>query len=260
MSEASRANQEHSSAIGSPAAEPAGQTHGKGAMTIRYGMNTPGPRAQYSGVEIDDDFTAVGWQTDGDRVGRFRRALTAAERRSLERALQAARRAGPTPPAKGPRRPGAGTERIIADGVDLTVGPDVPADAAELVDRLRDLQADLTDSPVGAIALEVTTGPRLQVRLRHVGAEPVGVQMTSLTVSVAIFGSDSALVDTVDRTVDASDVADRVAPGWTLAPADDLDPPAVPAGGFVTVTVTGAQADVLGDGIRRAVEWGWVSE
>jgi len=232
----------------------------KGAMTVRYHTNSPGPRAQYSGVEIGDDFTAVGWQTDGDRIGRFRRALTADERRAMERALQAARRAGPTPPAKGPRRPGAGTERIIADGVDLIVGPDVPAAAADLVDRLRDLQADLTASPVGAIALEVTTGPPLQARLRHVGAEPMDVQMASLTVSVAVFGPDSELVDTLDRTVDASEVGDRVAPGWALAPADDLDPPAVPAGGFLTVTVTGAQADVLGDGIQRAVEWGWVSE
>ena len=232
----------------------------EGAMTVRYHTNSPGPRAQYSGVEIGDDFTAVGWQTDGDRIGRFRRALTADERRALERALQAARGAGPTPPAKGPRRPGAGTERIIADGVDLTVGPDVPAAAADLVDRLRDLQADLTDSPVGAIALEVTTGPPLQARLRHVGAEPMEVQMASLTVSVAVFGPDSELVDTLDRTVDASEVGDRVAPGWALAPVEELEPPTVPAGGFATITVTGAQADVLGDGILRAVEWGWVSE
>lgn len=259
MSEASRANQEHSSAIGFPAAEPARQTSVKGAMTIRYVTNTPGPRAHSSGVEIDDDFTAAGWQTDGDRVGRFRRALTAAERRALEHALDAARDVGTMPPATGPRRPGATTERVIADGVDLTVGSEVPAAAADLVDRLRDLQAALPDSPVAAVALEVTEGP-LGGRLRHVGDEPVGVRMTSLTVTVAVFGPDSALIDTVDHTVDATGTGDRIEPGWTLPLAEDLDGPAVPAGGFVTVTVTGAQADVLGDGIFRDVEWGWVSE
>lgn len=228
-------------------------------MTIRYSTNTPGPRAQSSGVEIDDEFTAVGWQTDGDRVGRFRRPLTVAERRALEQALDAARDAGAATPARGPRRPGATTERIIADGVDLTIGAQVPAAAAELVDRLRDLQAQLPDSPVAAVALEVT-GPPLGGRLRHVGDQPVGVRMTSLTVTVAVFGPDSALVDTVDRTVDASGTGERVSPGWTLPLAEDLGGPPVPAGGFVTVTVAGAQADVLGDGIFRDVEWGWVSE
>lgn len=228
-------------------------------MMIRYVTNTPGPRAHSCGVEIDDDFTAAGWQTDGDRVGRFRRPLTAAERRTIERSLTAARDVDATPPAPGPRRPGSTTERIIAEGVDLSVGTDVPGPAADLVDRLRDLQAALADSPVAALALEVTGAPR-RGRLRHVGDEPMVVRMTSLTVTVAVFGPDSALIDTVDRTVDASGTGDRIRPGWTLSLGEDLDGPAVPAGGFLTVTVAGAQADVQGDGILREVEWGWVSE
>lgn len=228
-------------------------------MTIRYVTNTPGPRAQYYGVEIDDEFTAVGWQTDGGRVGRFRRALTGAERRTLERGVTVARAADPPPSATGTRRPGATIERVITDGVDLTVGDDVPPAAAELVDALRELQAELTGSPVAAVELEVTGAPS-GARLRHVGDEPIRVRMTSLTVTVAVFGPDSALLDTVDRPVDASGVGNSVAPGWTLLLAEDLDGPAVPAGGFATVTVAGAQADVLGDGIMRVVEWGWVSE
>lgn len=228
-------------------------------MTIRYVTTSPGPRPQSYGVEIGDDFTALGWQTFGDRVGRFRRALTATERQAVERALDAARVAGPTPPAGGPRRPGATTERIIADGVDLVVGDDTPAGATGLVDRLRDLQADLADSPVAAVELEVTAPP-LGGRLRHVGAEPIAVRVASLTVSVAVFGPDNALVDTVDRTVGASVVGDLIKSGWTLTLADDLGAPPVPAGGFLTVTVGGAELDVLADGILRAVEWGWVSE
>lgn len=228
-------------------------------MSIRYVVNSPGPRAQYSGVQIDDDSTAVGWQTDGDRVGRFRRALTPTERRALRRALDAARDARSAPPAAAPRRPGATTERVIADGVDLTAGAEVPPAAADLVDRLRELQGRLSGSPVAAVALEVT-GPPWTARLRHVGDEPVAVRMASLTLTVAVFGPDGALIDTVDRAVDGSGVGDRVGTGWTLSLVEDLDRPAVPAGGFATLTVAGAQADVRDDGILREVEWGWVNE
>lgn len=228
-------------------------------MTVRYFTSSPGPRGHSAGLEIDDESTAVAWQTDGDRVGRFRRPLTAAERRALARALDAAGRAGSAPPARGPRRPGAGTERIIADGVDLTVGSDVPPGAADLVDRLRELADRLTDSPVAAVVLEVT-GPPWEARLRHLGAEPLPVRTSALTLGVAAFDRDSALLDTVERTVDAAGVGDRIVPGWALTLVEDLDGPPVPAGGFATVTVTGADVDVRGDGVLRSAEWGWVSE
>lgn len=231
-------------------------------MTIRYVSTTPGPRAQSSGVEIDDEFTAFAWQTDGETIGRFRRSLDAAERDGLTRALDAARRTEPAPPAGGPRRPGAGSERIVADGVDVTVGSEADPAAADLVDRLRELADRLTGSPVAAVVLEVT-GPPWTVRLRHSGDADISVRAPTLTVSVAAFGPDSELLDSTDRTVESGADAtgeDRVGPGWTLDLIENDDSPAVPAGGFATVTVTGAEADVRGDGILRRIEWGWASE
>lgn len=232
-------------------------------MIIRYVSTTPGPRGQSSGVEIDDAFTAVGWQTDGGTVGRFRRSLDPAERDGLVRALDAARHIDPDPPTGGPRRPGAGSERIIADGVDLTVGAEADPAAADLVDRLRDLADRLTGDPVAAVILEVA-GPPWTVRLRQAGAAELTLRGSALTVSVTTFGPDSDILDSTERTVDLTAErtgdGDRVGPGWTLDLVENLATPAVPADGFATVVVSGAEADVRGDGIVRGVEWGWVSE
>lgn len=232
-------------------------------MTVRYTITTPGPGGHSAGLEIDDESTAVAWQTDGDRIGRFRRPLTAAERLALQRAVEAARRREPDPPAGGPRRPEASTERIIADGVDLTVTDDVDPAAADLVARLRDLADRLTASPVAAVVLDVE-GPPWTVRLRHAGDTDLTLRASALTVSVTTFGPDSEILDTtehiVEHAVEHAGDGDRVGPGWSRDLVDKLDAPAVPAGVFVTVTVSGAQADVRGDGIVRGVEWGWASE
>lgn len=228
-------------------------------MTVRYMCTTPGPHGQSSGVEIDDDFVAAGWQTDGGTVGRFGRPLDRAERDGLVRALTAARRAEPAPPAGGPRRPGAGTERIIADGVDLTVTDEVDPAAVELVERVRELAERLTGSPVAAIVLDVD-GPPWTVRLRHAGETDLTVRAAALTVSTTVFGPDSEILDSTEHIVERAADDDRAGPGWTLDLVENGDGAAVPAGGFAAVTVTGAQADVRGDGIVREVEWGWVSE
>lgn len=232
-------------------------------MTIRYALTTPGPHGQSAGVEIDDDVTATGWQTDGGTVGRFRLSLDAADRDGLTRALEAARHIEPDPPAGGPRRPGAGSERIIADGVDLTVTDEVDPAAADLVERIRDLADRLTAHPVAAVVLEVT-GPPWTATLRHAGDADLTVRTAALTVSVTVFGADSEILDSTEHSVEPrverTGADERVGPGWTLDLVENLSAPTVPAGGFVTVTVTGAQADVRGDGILRGVEWGWVRE
>ena len=148
-------------------------------MTVMYTSTAPG---RYAGIEIDDEFTAVGWQTAGHRVGRFRRALSTKEQRTLAAALRTARDAGPAPTAAGPRRPGAVTERVAASELpDLTVTGDPPAGFVPLVDALRGLLEDLAGSPVAAVELTVTGSPA-RARLGHVGHEPLAVRMADLTV------------------------------------------------------------------------------
>ncbi|HEY7815463.1 MAG TPA: hypothetical protein VIC62_19610 [Nakamurella sp.] len=226
-------------------------------MTVTYSSTAPG---RYSGVEIDDEFTAVGWQTAGHRVGRFRRSLSATEQEALAGGLHTARDAGVPPSAGGARRPGAVTERVRADDLpDLAVTGDPPAGFAPLVDALRALLEDLAESPVAAVELMVTGSPP-RAALHHVGDEPMAVRMADLTVRATVFGPDSAIVDSATHAVDPPDVGDEIGPGWALTLADDLGVPAVPTGGFATVTVGRPELDVLGDGVLRPVEWGWMSE
>lgn len=230
-------------------------------MRLTYSSTAPG---RFAGVEIAEDGTASAWQTAGHRVGRFRRPLTTAESTGLMEAVRAARDAGPPPPASGPRRPGGVVERISADDLpDLTVTDDPPAAVAALAEQVRALLEDLARSPVAAIELTVTGRPS-GVRLGHVGDDPMTLRSAGLTVEAAVFDGDGGLADTASRTVpsglDGGETGSEVGPGWALPLTDDLGVPEVPDGGYLTVTVGGAELDVRGDGVLRPVEWGWMSE
>jgi hypothetical protein len=217
------------------------------------------------GVEVDDAGRAAAWQTSGHRVGRFARDLSERERDALDHALADARAAqGATSGgfARGVTPPSGTTEQLAADGLsDVVVDPhdDPPAGFGQLFALLRTLREDLAESPLAAIELEVTGSP-LAARLRHLGSEPVAVRMGRLSVQATMFDADSAIVESMASTVDASTTNSPVGPGWTLPLAEDLGLAAPPPGGFLTVTVASPEVDSLGDGVLRPAEFGWITE
>jgi hypothetical protein len=145
----------------------------------------------------------------------------------------------------------------------VTVSDDPPAAVAALAELVRALLEDLAQSPVAAIELTVTGHPS-QVRLGHVGDDPMTLRSAELTVEAAVFDEDGGLADTASRTVpsgqDAGEAGAEIGPGWALPLTEDLGVPGVPDGGYLTVSVGGAELDVRGDGVLRPVEWGWMSE
>jgi len=229
-------------------------------MTVRLTRTAGGTAPQFSGVEVDDGFDAFAWQTTGHRVGRFARSLTSRVRRALERALAAAAETEPVAPPD--LRPGGVVEQVIAEGIDLVLDAHAspPVGVGDLVGLLRGLHEDLADTPVAAIELEVEpAGSSPAARLRHVGKTPLTLRMTSPTLQATVFDADSAVLDSASVTVEAS-LDEPVGAGWTLPLADSLGVPAPVDDGFLTVIVGPAEVDVLGDGVLRRAEFGWMSE
>jgi hypothetical protein len=225
-------------------------------MTVRMTRTTPGRPPQSLGVEVDDAGRATGYQTAGNRVGRFARELTAEERDAL---AAAAREAAAADLAAVPPPTGA-SEQLLTDDVDARFDPlRPPAGLAGIVEVLRALREDLAGSPVAAIALEVGGSPPAAA-LRHVGTEPLTVRAATLTVTATLFDADSGIAGTAEHTVDASGVGDEIGPGWRLPLVADVGVAAPGKGGFRTVTVTGAEADAVGDGVLHRVELGWMDE
>lgn len=232
-------------------------------MTIRLTRTAQGAPPQSTGIEIDDDGHVTGWQTSGHRVGHFAHDLTARERKALQRSLTHAQQSDASTDAPGrPKRPSGAIEQLAADGLpDVVFDPhgSVPPGVADLVRRLLAIREELAENPVAAIELAVDGSP-LGARLRHVGIEPVAVRMATLTVRATLFGRDSAVVDSVTHSVDASGVQSPVGSGWTLPLADDLGLAAPRKGGFLTVTVGSPEVDALGDGVLRPAEFSWMTE
>jgi hypothetical protein len=235
-------------------------------MTARLTRMSHGPAPQSSGLEVDDAGTAVAWKDYGHRVGRFSRELSAGERAALERALAAAAAAGdPGAAPGGPLHPGGATERLTADGLpDVVLQPhaEPPPGLGDVVELLRGLREELTESPVAALELEVAGTP-LRARLRHVGSQPLTVRLGTLTMQATLFGPDSTLLDSATVTVDAAGETrgiGEIGPGWSLSLTDDLAMPPPAKGGFLTVTVGTPEVDVWADGVLHGVELSWMDE
>ena len=232
-------------------------------MTVRLTRLAYGDISQELGISIDDDGQATSWTTFGSRAGRFGRALSAAELAALESALISAKASGvPAPePAGRPVPPSGVTERLSADGLPDVVltSPAPPAGAlGELIGLLRGLEEDLADSPVAALELVVEGSP-LAARLQYLGVEPVQVRMDTLSVQATVFGSDGEVVDSVSQAIEVPGVDGPLAAGWTLPLLDRVGVDAHHKDGYVSVVVGTAEMDVLGDGVLREIELGWVS-
>jgi hypothetical protein len=233
-------------------------------MTIRLTRTSHGGPPLFLGIEIDDDGRAAGWQTSGNRVGRFARELSTRERSTLERALTSARSAGAPAgldPTSQVQPPSGATEQLTANdlpAVVLSAHQKPPAGFKDLFKLLRKLRDQLADSPVAAIELRVD-GPPFDAQLRHLGHQPVTVRMGTLGVKATLFKRDSAIADSKTYTVDAG-VNGPVGPGWTLPLVDDLAIDAPRKGGFLSVSVGTAEVDALGDGVLRSAEFVWMSE
>jgi hypothetical protein len=84
--------------------------------------------------------------------------------------------------------------------------------------------------------------------------------MGSLTLQATLFGPDSAIIDTVTHTVDASGTQSPVGEGWVLPITDDLGLSPPQKGGFLTVTLGTPEVDALGDGVLRPARFSWMTE
>jgi hypothetical protein len=222
-------------------------------MTIRlWRSGTPS-----FGIELDDADVAHSWLSSGAAIGRFARALAPSEREALEHGLAHAVQASALPHS-GARQPGAATEHLLADSVDISYpassGP--PAGYGDLVDALRELLDDLVSSPVAAIELHVD-GPPYRGRLRHAGTEPITVRMEGLTMTTTHFGHDDTVEGTTEVRVDTAPLDGPVSPGWELPlPTIEAD---AEDGGFTSITIGPIEVDVQGDGVLRRAEFGWTS-
>jgi hypothetical protein len=219
------------------------------------------------GLTVDDDGVAHSTSSGGTAVGRFARGLTQDERDGIRRGLAQATEANDADAAgsesdaselAAPVRPGATTEHLLADGLDVSypAGDEPPEPYRELVHTLRAVRDDLAESAVAAIVLDVD-GPPYRSRLRHVGTEPITVRMAGLTMTITRYRGDYTIVDTAEEPVEA-DFDGPIGRGWELPlPAVDT---AEPDGGFVVISVGTAEIDVEANGVLRRTEFSWASE
>ncbi|MDO9456256.1 hypothetical protein [Nocardioides sp.] len=231
-----------------------------GATMIRFTRTEPGRPPRTAGLEVDDAGEVVGWETAGDRVGRFGRTLLADELEALRGAVETAAAAAPGDlEVAAPGGAGA-SEQVNADGVGvfLDAGAEPPALAADLVALLRELHVDLLGHPVAALELHVSGSPTDPgtAALRHLGEEALVVRTGGASARASVFDAGSAVVDQSATTVEV-DVDGPVDPGWTH-PLSGLEVGAPVAGGFRTVKVDGVAVDVDGSGVPRPVELVWM--
>ncbi len=245
-------------------------------MTLRLTLSSYGSSHLEIGLALDDDGHVTGWQTAGWRVGRFARELTAAERASLDAALDQARAGraetvegqpaeqSTDPPPTPSRAPSGATEQLVADGLPDATFPSnarPPQGFEALIEVLRGVRETIADSPVAAIELEVSPGPPLSARLRHVGSEPVDVRSDDeLRLEAVVYDEDYLEVERDVVAVATAGPEGEVSAGWELQLAERLDLAVPPPGGFVSISVGPLRVDSLGDGVLRQAEFSWVSE
>lgn len=224
---------------------------------ILFTRTAPGRPPRSAGLKVDEQGAVVGWQSSGQRVGRFGRTLDDGERDALVAALAAAAGAPPGAAPEGASGGGA-TEQVNAEGFGLSLGAGVvpPEPAATLVRLLRDLHTDLLDHPVAALELDVSTGSPATASLRHVGDQAIVVRLVDVSVRTSNFDADSAIADQSTVGLGVS-IEGPVEPGWTQS-IDGLEIGEPIAGGFRTVKVDGAAVDFEGDGAARPAELAWM--
>lgn len=233
------------------------------SVSLTTAGSSPGRPAQNLGVEIDDNGWGASWQTSGGRVGRFGRALHASEQAALKRALAAAKKST-WDPATAPEpvwSSGGSTEHLRADGLPaLALDPNAPAPKGYggLLRVLRTLRGDLTDSPIAAVSFEVDGDPQ-RAQLRHLGTDPVTVQLGTLVLEAHLFGADGALLKSAKFTVEGPADPFEIGPGWAFALGAELGLPGPEAKQMMVARVE-ITSDVLGDGLLRRSELSWVTQ
>jgi hypothetical protein len=233
-------------------------------MTLRLIMSYYGSSTIEAALEVDDDGRATGWQTAGRRVGRFARALTAAERRALRNALEAGPGAGDASGETNdaPLPPSGASEQLVGDGFAATFDPSIgpPEGLEQTFAVLRAIREDLEASPVAAIELDVSGTP-LRALVRHAGTDPIQVRVDgALQVQITAYGKNSRVVDSITHTVDTGGLTGSVGAGWGLELIDDVGISDPGRGGFLSVSVGSLDVDSRGDGVLRQADLSWVSE
>jgi hypothetical protein len=177
----------------------------------RSGGRTPPPDRER--LEVADDGTFTLWRSvRSPVVGRFGGRLD--DGLSAQVSSLAAAAAAVEPPA-GPQVPGAATETITVDGVSLRTGSsnDPPGPWGALVVVLRTWLRELTSSPVAAVGLDVA-GDGSSAKLVHRGSEPIGLDLSGLSVRAVVWGPGWEQGGNWSTSV-AGDAKVDAGPGWS---------------------------------------------
>lgn len=188
-------------------------------MTTRYtidGGRRPAPA--HERLVVDDDGSFTMWRSMStlssppSPVGRFGGSLSSEARAGLEAAARAAAESGDL--AESPP-PDAAIQVVHLDGAAASAGvnsrPGGPWGA--LFDLLRAELGELAGQPVAAVALEVDAGAD-QARLRHLGSEPLALDLGGADVRVVIWRDEVKAGDW--RSGDLGTGRHTAKPGWTL--------------------------------------------
>ncbi len=182
---------------------------------IRVGGWQPPPDSE--SLEVDDDGTFRMWRSVGSPMaGRFGGQLEPGLLAQVRSEGQQAASAGNLDASI---LPDAAIETIEVDGARASLGGNDEGDGAwaPLVAHLRRLLGELMRSPVSAVALEVD-GARA-ARLEHRGREPLGLDLSSLTVRAVLWGPGYEMLDDWSAPAGISSDGGRVqaGPGWKQA-------------------------------------------
>lgn len=176
-------------------------------MTIGYSTSSG------DSLEVDADGAFRMRVLTGSRVGRFAGTVEHDAGQQLELAASAAREAGSSARVE-PWRSEATTGSISIDGTvvfEFDVHDDIAGPWADVVDRARALVEVLLDQPLAALALELRAQP-LHADVRHIGSDPLTVDLSSATVEAYLVGSDGATHGSWTGRLEAPDTG--IEPGW----------------------------------------------
>ncbi len=183
-------------------------------LTLRREGGSPPPDHEVLTVHADASFTLWRTMAHASRppspVGRFSGRLPARREAQLRAAVDACRRADPV---DQPLPAGAARERVTV-GRSTSSWPDdarPPAPFDALVDLTRALLAELTASPEAALALELADG---SARLRHLGAAPLELDLSTATVRTVERGPDGTATRVWPAPLDGPRSV-TAGPGWS---------------------------------------------
>lgn len=182
---------------------------------VRVGGWSPPPDAE--SLEVDDDGSFRMWRSVGSPMaGRFAGKLEPELLDQLRSEAQQAATGGNLEPNIPPD---AAIETVELPGSRAILGSNDPGNDAwaPLLAHLRVLLGELMRSPVSAVGLEVDDAR--EARLEFRGREPLGLDLSALTVRAVLWGPGYEMLDDWSTPAGISKNGGRIeaGPGWKQA-------------------------------------------